>query len=522
MMLTNQCRMIYKRCSYLPLSTTQFRKFSSQNSTNSDDSLWSKTKVNAYVGHTFPDFIEFWNRSMYKKVGYGLAAATVAVAGITAATCDIVLSSSLIPAAVMGVTTAGYWTIGENDINQNQHAVRRNYPVLGNLRYILETIRPELRQYIVESDTDGRPFDRLHRAQIYQRAKAVDDTVAFGTRRNLYENNTDWACHSMWPKTVPEENARKLIGTESFGTTKPYSSSLFNISAMSYGAISDNAILALNEGAKFGGFYHNTGEGGVSESHRKAGGDLVYNIGTGYFGSGSNDGDKRVFDQTCFEETIAESNGQIKMIEIKLSQGAKPGHGGLLPKSKITKKIAEARKLPYPPIHDCHSPASHSAFSNHHELVSFIANLREMSGGLPVGVKMCVGRPTDLAHLCKAILDMGTGPDFITIDGAEGGTGAAPPEFSNSIGLPLEDGLVLARNLLVGSNLRDKVKLIASGRITNGFSITRTLALGADVTNSARGFMMSLGCIQALKCNSNKCPTGIATQNKDLMYGLGE
>jgi len=404
-------------------------------------------------------------------------------------------------------------------MKQNQHAIRRNYPVLGNVRYILETVRPELRQYIVESDMDGRPFNRMDRAQIYTRAKGVDDTIAFGTRRNLYDVNTDIACHSMWPKEVEKSSARVNIGTEEFGTTKQYSASIFNISAMSYGAISDNAILALNQGAKIGNFYHNTGEGGVSEFHKRPGGDIVWNIGTGYFGCGSG-GDKRVFDPACFLETIDESGGQIKMIEIKLSQGAKPGHGGLLPKAKITESIAKARKLHYPPLHDCHSPSSHSAFSNSYELVNFIAKVRELSGGLPVGIKMCVGQPIDFAALCKAIVDLNVGPDFITIDGSEGGTGAAPPEFSDSIGVPLEEGLCLARNFLIGANLRHKIKLIASGRITSGFSITRNLALGADLTNSARGFMMSLGCIQALKCNSNKCPTGIATQNKDLMYGL--
>ncbi len=410
-------------------------------------------------------------------------------------------------------------------MKQNQHAVRRNYPVLGNLRYVLETIRPELRQYIVESDMDGRPFDRMRRAQIYTRAKNVDDTIAFGTRRNLYDVNTDFACHSMWPKKIQKDDARVCIGTEEYGTYRTYSASIFNISAMSYGAISDNAILALNAGANLGQFYHNTGEGGVSYFHRQHGGDLVYNIGTGYYGCGTFEkggGEKRIFDSTCFQETMDESRGQIKMIEIKISQGAKPGHGGLLPKAKITKEIAQARKLAFPPEYDCHSPSSHSAFSNCHELVTFIAQLRELSGGSPVGIKMCIGQPQDFANLCKAIIEVGIGPDFITIDGAEGGTGAAPPEFSDSVGLPLEQGLVLARDYLVATNLRDRIKLIASGRITSGFSITRNLALGADVTNSARGFMMSLGCIQALKCNSNKCPTGIATQNKELMYGLGK
>jgi len=448
-----------------------------------------------------------------------MVATSVLATGMTAYTCETLFSTSSIPAAMLVGGTAAYFKIGESDINQTCHSVRRNYPVIGNLRYIMETIRPEIRQYIVESDEDGTPFDRLHRAQIYQRAKNVNDTIAFGTRRNLYDINATWACHSMFPKHVPVENARHTIGVKEWGCQKPYSSSILNISAMSYGAISENAILGLNNGAKLGNFSHNTGEGGVSQYHRRNEGDLCWNIGTGYFGCGTGDS-HRVFDKTCFQDTLQEANGQVKMIEIKLSQGAKPGHGGLLPKSKITKEIADARKLPFPPVADCHSPSSHSAFHSPYELVDFISLLRELSGGLPVGIKMCVGQPSEVAALCKAFVEMETGPDFITVDGAEGGTGAAPPEFSNSIGLPLEEGLVFVRDMLVGAGLKDKVSIIASGRITNGFSLVKNLALGADVTNSARGFMMSLGCIQALKCNSNKCPTGIATTNKELMHGL--
>jgi glutamate synthase domain-containing protein 2 len=290
---------------------------------------------------------------------------------------------------------------------------------------------------------------------------------------------------------------------------------------MSYGAISDNAILALNKGAKIGNFYHNTGEGGVSRFHLQGMGDIVWNIGTGYFGCGvSGVGSQRIFDPQMFQSTIEGSNGQIKMIEIKLSQGAKPGHGGLLPRAKVTQEIASARKIDYPPTSDCHSPARHSEFSNAKELIQFIMKLRTLSGGLPIGIKMCVGDPSDVAALCKAIVEMSNGPDFITVDGAEGGTGAAPPELSNSVGLPLEEGLVLVRNMLIGAGLKDKIAIVASGRISSGFSIIRTIALGADVTCAARAFMLSLGCIQALKCNTNKCPTGIATLNKDLMFGL--
>lgn len=352
-------------------------------------------------------------------------------------------------------------------------------------------------------------------------AKNVDDTIPFGTRRDVYDVHYEWACHSMWPETITDENAKRhVIGTAAYGTTKPYSASVLNISGMSYGAISDNAIRALNQGAKLGKFYHNTGEGGVSRFHLEGGGDIVWNVGTGYFGCGSGDGHRRVFEPALMKERIEEADGRIKMIEIKLSQGAKPGHGGLLPKAKITKEIAEARKLPFPPTGDCHSPSRHSSFSNPHEMVEFIAKVREISGGLPVGIKLCVGEPGDVAMLCKAMVETGNGPDFISVDGGEGGTGAAPPEFSNSIGMPLEEGLVLVRNLLVGAGLRDKTMINASGHVATAFSLVRALALGADITSAARAFMLSLGCIQSLKCNTNKCPTGIATLNKELMYGL--
>lgn len=382
-------------------------------------------------------------------------------------------------------------------------------------------LRPELRQYIVESDKEGRPYDRLHRNQIYQRAKNVDDTMPFGTRRDVYEVHHEWACHSMWPVEIEsEEGKRYTIGSAEYGTTKPYSASVLNVSGMSYGAISDNAIVALNTGARYGNFFQNTGEGGVSKFHLEGGGDVVWNVGTGYFGTGSGHGAKRVFEPELFKDTIAMGCGRIKMVEIKLSQGAKPGHGGILPRAKITEEIARTRKLAYPPTGDCHSPARHSAFSNAYELVEFVAKVRELGGGIPVGIKLCVGEPGDIAALCKAIVEVGNGPDFITVDGAEGGTGAAPPELSNSVGLPLEEGIVVVRNMLVGADLKDKIAINASGRITTGFSLVRTIALGANITSAARAFMMSLGCIQALKCNTNKCPTGIATLNKELMFGL--
>ncbi|CAJ1968393.1 unnamed protein product [Cylindrotheca closterium] len=478
--------------------------------------------VSSFVGHNFPDFIEHWSRDAFYKVGYGLGAST----GGLAMLCVVFgpTTTFVIPTAILGLTTAAYWKRGKDDMAQTSHAIRRNYPVLGNVRYMLETVRPEIRQYLVESDVDGKPYERNRRSIIYQRAKNVDDTMAFGTRRDVYATNYEWACHSMWPKSIAAESdaTRCTIGTASFGTTQPYSASVLNISAMSYGAISDNAILALSRGAKLGGFYHNTGEGGVSKSHKEGGGDIVWNVGTGYFGCGITDPatGRRVFDADIFQETIREAMGQIKMVEIKLSQGAKPGHGGILPKAKITPAIAEARKLEYPAKGDCHSPPGHSAFDSPEALVKFIIQLRELSGGLPVGIKMCVGEPSEVAALVKTMVLLQNGPDFISVDGGEGGTGAAPPEYSDSIGLPLEEGLAVVRNLLVGADMKDKVKLNCSGRVTNGFSVVRMVALGADITCAARAFMMSLGCIQALKCNTNRCPTGIATQDKELQYGL--
>jgi len=483
------------------------------------DDIYNHSKVTAMIGHNFPDYIEKWNRNVFRKVGY----AFVGLSGASLAwpiSMELPLShfGAYAPSLILTALTAAYWHVGLSDMKQTQHAIRRNYPVLGNFRYILETVRPEIRQYFVEADTEGRPFDRTQRSLVYQRSKNVDCTTGFGTLKKVYDVRHEWACHSMFPTHVDPDATRCLIGSAAYGTNA-YSASIFNISAMSYGALGDNAITALNRGAKLGNFYHNTGEGGVSKFHCE-GGDLVWNVGTGYFGCGTNQGDKRIFNPDMFKETLESCNGKIKMIEVKLSQGAKPGHGGLLPKKKITMNIAEARKIPWPAEFDCHSPSRHSAFSNQYELVEFIAKLRELGNGIPVGVKMCVGHPGDIARFCRAIHEIQNGPDFITIDGAEGGTGAAPPEFMNSVGLPLEEGLVLARNMFDGAGLRGKTKIIASGKVLSGFDLLRTIALGADVVNSARGFMLSLGCIQALKCQTNKCPTGITTQDKMLMAGL--
>ncbi|KAL7549159.1 hypothetical protein ACHAWF_012421 [Thalassiosira exigua] len=415
-----------------------------------------------------PDWIEHWSRDGFRKVGYGLGATSLISA-------PLVVATGHDPAitAILASTTAAYWYFGLNDIKQKGQTIRRNFPVLGNMRYLLEMIRPEIRQYFVEGDNEAVPFTRSQRTIVYERAKGIDSTMPFGTRRDSSAVGYEWANHSIFPTKIREQ--RVVMGKNNPATTQPYSASLLNISAMSYGALSDRAILALSNGARIGGFYHNTGEGSMSQFHKEGGADLVWNIGTGYFGCGgfAHDG-SRVFDPDMFTENIPNA----KMVEIKLSQGAKPGHGGLLPKEKISREIAEARNLPFPATQDCHSPARHSAFSTPHELCEFITRLRELSGGKPVGMKLCMGHPEEFVGLVRAFVETGVNPDFITIDGSEGGTGAAPPEFSNSVGTPLNEGLSFAHAILVGVGLRDpvdksksKVALIASGKVISGWSM---------------------------------------------------
>eukprot|EP01062_Namystynia_karyoxenos_P014375 TRINITY_DN15176_c0_g3_i1.p1 TRINITY_DN15176_c0_g3~~TRINITY_DN15176_c0_g3_i1.p1 ORF type:complete len:652 (+),score=206.88 TRINITY_DN15176_c0_g3_i1:88-1956(+) len=450
----------------------------------------------------FPDFVEKWGRGPYYQVGALGAVATAAIAsqlGVAAAT----------PVAF---SVAVYWWIGIRDI-RSTHALRRNFPVLAHMRYILETVRPEVRQYFIEGDFDAVPFDRTQRSTVYQRAKNAVDNRPFGTLHDVYSREYEWAKHSMFPRPKAEgEKARVLIGASD--CKQPYSASLLNVSGMSYGALSENAILALNGGAKLGGFYHNTGEGGISRFHLEPGGDLVWNIGSGYFGC--RDMKTGKFCPERFAENAARPS--VKMIEIKLSQGAKPGKGGILPRSKITPYIAEARGCRTD--EDCHSPNMHSAFEGPRGLVEFIARLRELSGGKPVGIKLCVGHPEEFMAVCHAMLELKVHPDFVTVDGAEGGTGAAPPEFSNHVGTPLMDGLVAVDRILRGTGLRDRVKVISSGKVVTGFNIVRNLALGADLCNAARAMMFALGCIQALKCHTNKCPTGITTMDPALQGGL--
>ncbi|MFU8896171.1 MAG: FMN-binding glutamate synthase family protein [Gammaproteobacteria bacterium] len=401
--------------------------------------------------------------------------------------------------------------LGLRDAFQTRHTVLRNFPVIGHGRYLIEGVRPELQQYLIENNLDAYPIEREFRALAYRRAKGELESQPFGTQRDVYRPGYEWAAHAMAPAKKLAAEPRVSIGGPH--CSQPYSSSLLNISGMSFGAVSSHAVLAMNEGARRGGFAHNTGEGGVSRYHLEPGGDLIWQIGSGYFGCRTTDGR---FDPEKFRETAAET--AIKMIEIKLSQGAKPGSGGLLPGKKVTAEIAAARGLR--PGEDSISPPAHSAFTTPDELIQFIARLRELSGGKPVGIKFCLGRVSEFMSLCKAMIEIGSGPDFITVDGGEGGTGAAPLEFSNSLGMPKRDALVLVHDVLVGAGLRNQVRVVVSGKIISAFHMVRAMALGADACNSARAMMFALGCIQALRCNANVCPTGITTQNPALVKGL--
>jgi len=403
--------------------------------------------------------------------------------------------------------------IGFYDMFQTKHAIRRNFPVIGNFRYMLEGIRPEIMQYFVEKDTEGRPFDRIDRSLVYRRAKNITDTTPFGTQEDTYKAGYEWINHSLYAKSHHDfdVNTRVIVGGED--CKQPYSASILNISAMSFGSLSNRAVESLNGGAKLQNFAHNTGEGGVSPYHLKNGGDLIWQVGTGYFGCRADDG---TFSTEKFKVTAnAES---VKMIEIKLSQGAKPGHGGILPAKKNTQEIADIRGVEAGK--DVLSPPAHSAFINPLEFMSFIKEVRDLSDGKPVGFKFCVGVKREFEELCEAMITKGITPDFIAVDGGEGGTGAAPVEFSDSVGTPFLDGLAFVQDTLVKYGLRDKLKVSASGKVLTGFHIVRALAMGADFCQSARAMMMSLGCIQALLCNTNTCPVGIATQDQKLIKGL--
>ncbi|VVD79551.1 glutamate synthase [Pandoraea iniqua] len=393
--------------------------------------------------------------------------------------------------------------LGAWDVVQQRHAVLRNYPLWGHFRFLFEFIRPEIRQYFVEDDTSETPFSRAQRSIVYQRAKGDVDSRPFGTEIDVKAAGYEWIAHSLAPTVLDNHDFRITIGPD---RAQPYSASIFNISAMSFGALSANAIRSLNRGAKLGNFIHDTGEGSISPHHREQGGDLIWEVASGYFGCRNDDG---TFSAEKF--TAQATTPQVKMIEVKLSQGAKPGHGGVLPAAKITPEISATRGVPMG--QDCISPARHSEFSTPLGLLQFVDRLRNLSGGKPTGFKLCIGHPWEFFGIVKAMLESGILPDFIVVDGSEGGTGAAPLEFTDHVGTPLQEGLLLVHNTLVGAGLRDKIRIGASGKIVTAFDIARTLAIGADWCNSARGFMFAIGCIQSQKCHTDRCPTGVATQD---------
>ncbi|MED5621498.1 FMN-binding glutamate synthase family protein [Ideonella sp. BN130291] len=399
---------------------------------------------------------------------------------------------------------------GLHDVRQQRHSILRNYPVIGHLRFLLEFIRPEMRQYFIESDSDAAPFSRQQRSLVYQRAKGEQDKRPFGTQLDVAAHGYEWINHSLAPTELPTHDFRVLIGA---GRAQPYSASVFNISAMSFGALSANAIQALNAGAQRGHFAHDTGEGSISVHHRTHGGDLIWEIGSGYFGCRNDDGS---FSAERFAASARDP--QVKLIELKLSQGAKPGHGGVLPGPKVSLEIAAARGVT--PGVDCVSPARHGAFATPVEMLRFIDRLRELSGGKPTGFKLCIGHPWEWFAIAKAMLATGITPDFIVVDGAEGGTGAAPLEFTDHVGAPLQEGLLLVHNTLVGLNLRSRIKLGCAGKVVSAFDIARMMALGADWCNAARGFMFALGCIQSQSCHTDHCPTGVATQDPQRQKAL--
>ncbi|ACK49797.1 ferredoxin-dependent glutamate synthase [Methylocella silvestris BL2] len=406
---------------------------------------------------------------------------------------------------------AGLSALGVHDLAQQRHAILRNYPIAAHLRFIFEAIRPEMRQYFFESEKDGAPFSRDRRAIVYQRAKKAPEKRPFGTQYDVYAEGYEWVHHSMAPNAVADADFRVAVGGPD--CAKPYSASIFNISAMSFGSLSANAIRALNKGAAMGCFAHDTGEGGFTMHHAAFGGDIILEIGSGYFGARTLDGK---FSPERFAETAA--NPQIKMIELKLSQGAKPGHGGVLPAVKVSAEIAAARGVAQ--AVDCVSPSRHSAFSTPIEMMLFIAELRRLSGGKPTGFKLCVGHPWEFLALCKAMLETGVYPDFIVVDGKEGGTGAAPLEFMDHLGMPMREGLNFVHNALVGIDARERIRLGASGKIVTAFDIARAMALGADWCNAARGFMFAVGCLQSHSCHTDRCPTGVATQDPTRQRAL--
>jgi glutamate synthase domain-containing protein 2 len=415
------------------------------------------------------------------------------------------LSSGGVPSIVGAVLLALLLCVAVYDLVQRKHSILRNYPVAGHLRFLFEAIRPEIQQYFIERNYDGRPYDRDTRTVIYERAKGIHGEQAFGTERDLAEPGYEWLLHTNAALDPADEPPLVRVGGPE--CTKPYEMALLNVSAMSFGALSANAIRALNGGAALGGFAHDTGEGGLTKYHLENGGDLIWEIGSGYFGARTKDGR---FDPKQFREKAA--HAQVKCVSLKLSQGAKPGIGGVLPAAKVSAEIAQARGVPQG--EKCVSPPRHSAFSTPRELVRFIAQMRRLADGKPAGFKLCVGARHEFLAICKAMIEEGTTPDFIVVDGSEGGTGAAPQEYEDHIGTPLTEGLMFVHNALVGTGLRERIRIGASGKVATGSDIVKRIAQGADYTNAARAMMMAAGCIQAQRCHTNTCPVGVTTQDK--------
>ena len=432
-------------------------------------------------------------------IRFGFVALLTAVAGASLLLAFLCSGGWWLPAALLAAVAA----VGIYDLVQRRHSVLRNYPILGHMRFLLEALRPELQQYFIERNFDGRPFDRDVRSLIYERAKGTAAELAFGTERDIDAIGYEYLVHSARPVEPPDEPYRVRVGGP--GCTRPYDMALMNVSAMSFGALSANALRALNNGARKGGFAHDTGEGGLTPYHL-GGADVIWELGSGYFGARNSDG---TFDPDQFADKAAHE--LVKCVSVKLSQGAKPGIGGVLPAAKVSAEIARYRGVPVG--EKCVSPASHSAFHTPRELILFVAKLRELAGGKPVGFKLCVGSRVDVLAVCKAMLAEEVAPDFIIIDGAEGGTAAAPLEYEDNIGLPLTDGLMTVHNALVATGLRDRIRIGAGGKVASGNDIIKRLIQGADYTNSARSMMMATGCIQSQRCHTNHCPVGVATQD---------